>query len=59
MSHKSGFTEKSLIANLKYSGYCQVVSKTRSSEFDLWALATVNEWREKDIKELAIKYFPN
>ena len=58
MSHKSGFTENSLLTNLKYSGYCQVVSKTRSSEFDIWALATVQELPVEDIKKLAVKYFP-
>ncbi|AIQ98264.1 methyltransferase domain-containing protein [Prochlorococcus sp. MIT 0801] len=58
MAHKCGFTEKVLIKVLQKSGFCQVISQTRSSEFDIWALATCKEWQEKDIKSLAIDLFP-
>ena len=58
MAHKCGFTEKALINVLKHSGFPQIMSKTRSSEFDIWALATCNLWNTESLKELAIELFP-
>ena len=58
MAHKCGFTEKVLINVLKQSGFSQIISKTRSSEFDIWALATCNLWNNESLTELAIELFP-
>ena len=58
MAHKCGFTEKALISVLQQAGFLQVMSKTRPSEFDIWALATCSEWNIENIKSTAIKFFP-
>ena len=58
MAHKCGFTAKVLVDVLRQSGLTQVICKTRSSEFDIWALATSNQWKEKTLKQLAIDLFP-
>ena len=59
MSHRSGFTEKVLNANLQQVGFAAVVSGTRGyPAYDLWALASKEATSEEQIDALAEAHFP-
>lgn len=59
MAHRCGFTEKVLVGTLRSSGFKQVVSLTRPAHFDLWALATVEEWTEDALRSAAVALLPS
>lgn len=58
MAHRCGFTLNVLLATLQVSGYAKVVGLRRPEAFDLWALATVADMGDDQIKALAEKFFP-
>jgi len=58
MAHRCGFTEKVLIACLQQAGFAQVASFTRPECFDIWALATCQEWSQERLMEMAQEFLP-
>jgi SAM-dependent methyltransferase len=58
MAHRCGFNEASLDATLRQAGFAQVVTMGRPPAFDLWALATVEEWPEESLGEAALTLLP-
>lgn len=59
MAHRCGFTQKVLIGTLQASGFAQVASKSREHPFyDLWAVATVSQKTEAEVRQLAAEHFP-
>jgi predicted SAM-dependent methyltransferase len=58
MAHRTGFTEKVLIAMLQEAGFVGVASMTRPSVFDLWAIATKADVSDAQLRTLAGAHFP-
>lgn len=58
MAHRTGFNEAALQATLEAAGFTQVMAMSRPTCFDLWALATVEEWSEKDLADAALILLP-
>lgn len=58
MAHRSGFTQKVLVATLQAAGFKSVASLCRPNQFDLWALASKSERGETEIRALAAERFP-
>ncbi len=58
MSHRCGFTLKVLMGTLQDSGFAKVVGLRRAQAFDLWALASVGDVEEGEIRRLASGFFP-
>jgi hypothetical protein len=58
MAHRCGFNEGSLDATLRQADFAQVVTMSRPPAFDLWALATVEEWPEEALGEAALTLLP-
>jgi hypothetical protein len=58
MAHRTGFTEKTLIASLQVAGFMTVATMKRPQQFDLWALGTKSVVSEAQIQELAKAHFP-
>jgi ubiquinone/menaquinone biosynthesis C-methylase UbiE len=58
MAHRTGFTEKTLTANLQEAGFMTVGTMKRPHCFDLWALGTKSAVSEAQIQELAKAHFP-
>ncbi|MBI5439497.1 MAG: methyltransferase domain-containing protein [Nitrosomonadales bacterium] len=58
MAHRCGFTLKVLLGTLQAGGFAKVVGRRRPQAFDLWAVATVAEMDDAELKELARKFFP-
>lgn len=58
MAHRTGFTEKTLIATLQEAGFMTVASIKRPQHFDLWALGTKSAVSEAQIQALAKAHFP-
>lgn len=56
MSHRCGFTAKSLAFTLNSEGFASAV-QARPQNFDLWAIGAVAH-AEESLLELAAKYFP-
>ena len=59
MAHRCGFTEKVLVGSLSAAGFTQIVSITRPAAFDLWALATTEQWPENELRYAAARMFPS
>jgi predicted SAM-dependent methyltransferase len=57
MSHRSGFTERTLREALLTSGFPSVATSCRPRAFDLWALASKSKRAESELRALAEKYF--
>ena len=58
MSHRSGFTLKTLINSLQYYGFKSVAGARREANFDLFCLASKKELSENEIRILAKDHFP-
>lgn len=58
MAHRCGFDEATLDATLRQGGFPQVVTMSRPHAFDLWALATMEEWPEESLGDAALSLFP-
>lgn len=58
MAHRTGFTEKTLIAALQAAGFVGVASMSRPAVFDLWAVATKAEVSDDGLHALAAAHFP-
>jgi hypothetical protein len=56
MSHRCGFTRKTLHATLQAAGFTSVA--TFASSFSLWALASKSVRTEEEMRELAAQHFP-
>lgn len=59
MAHRCGFTEKVLVGSPSAAGFTQIVSITRPAAFDLWALATTEQWPENELRYAAARMFPS
>jgi len=59
MAHRCGFTERVLRGTLAASGFQSVVSTRRIAAFDLWAVASVPQLTESEMRRLAGEHFPN
>ena len=58
MSHRSGFTLKTLIGTLRHSGFATAAGLRREKHFDLFCLATKSKTPEDDLRALAKEHFP-
>ncbi len=59
MAHRCGFTQKVLTGTLQHFGFTSIAATRRGHPyFDLWALATVQQMAEADMRELALAHFP-
>ena len=58
MSHRSGFTLKTLIGTLRHFGFAAVAGLRREANFDLFCLATKNKPPEAELQALANAHFP-
>lgn len=60
MAHRCGFTEKVLTGTLRVAGFATVATIARgfSPFFDLWAVASVAERSEVQMRMLASSHFP-
>lgn len=58
MAHRCGFTLKVLMGTLQDSGFGKVVGHRRPQAFDLWALASVCEVEDGEIRRSAGGFFP-
>lgn len=59
MAHRCGFTEQVLVSTLQAARFASIVSTSRSSAFDLWAIACKSEKSEDELRELARQHFPS
>ena len=58
MSHRSGFTEKTLLGTTRHFGFKSFVSLRREAQYDLFLLATKENRTEAELTELARAHFP-
>ena len=58
MSHRSGFTRKTLIETFKHFDFKSVAGSRREAYFDLFCLASKKELSEKELIALAKSHFP-
>ena len=58
MSHRSGFTQKTLIGTFKHFGFKSVAGARREAYFDLFCLASKKELPEEELIALAKSHFP-
>jgi protein O-GlcNAc transferase len=58
MAHKTGFTEKTLVAALQANGFSSIASKRRKAGLDLWAIACKTPIDKSTLRELANKTLP-
>ena len=58
MSHRSGFTQKTLIGTFKHFGFESVAGARREEYFDLFCLASKKKLREDELIGLAKQHFP-
>ena len=58
MAHRSGFTEKVLIATLQAAGFVGIASMARPEVFDLWVVATKSDVPDATLRALAAEHFP-
>ena len=59
MAHRTGFTESSIRAALQEAGFAMIATKRREAAFDLWILASKSPMPQADMRELALRHFPN
>jgi len=58
MAHRCGFDEPTLKATLAEGGFAHVLTMSRPGAFDLWALATLEEWPDKHLCDAARALLP-
>ena len=58
MAHRCGFTRDVLIQVFQQSGFAQCAARQRPPQFDLWALATKQEWPNDQLQAAAAQYIP-
>lgn len=59
MSHRTGFTRKTLSAKLREAGFKSVMLARRAAPyFDLWGIASVSEMTEDAMRAIAKEHFP-
>lgn len=59
MAHHCGFTQKVMVGTLQGAGFAKVAAKRRPHPYyDLWALATMSNMPEAEIRALAALHFP-
>ena len=58
MSHRSGFTQKTLIGTFKHFGFESVAGASREQYFDLFCLASKRKLPEEELLALARAHFP-
>lgn len=58
MSHRSGFTQKTLIGTFEHFGFKSVAGLRREAGFDLFCLASKKELAENELITLAKAHFP-
>ena len=58
MSHRTGFTQKSLADTFRGLGFESVASARRRSRFDLFCLASKEKLSQEELMSLAKKHFP-
>ena len=58
MSHRSGFTQKTLIGTFKHFGFESVAGARREKYFDLFCLASKKKLPEDELVNLAKQHFP-
>ena len=58
MSHRSGFTRKTLIGTFKHFGFESVAGARREAYFDLFSLASKKKLPEDELLSLAKAHFP-
>lgn len=58
MSHRSGFTTKTLIGTFQHHGFKSVAGVRREKYFDLFCLASKKELPEDELRALARMHFP-
>ena len=59
MAHRCGFTQKVLDGTLRGAGFVTVATMARAAPyFDLWALASVSNRPEQEMRELAAQHLP-
>ena len=58
MAHRCGFTRDVLIQVFQQSGFAQCAARQRPPHFDLWALATKQEWPNDQLQAAAAQYIP-
>ncbi len=59
MSHRSGFTEKTLRGTFEQAGFLSVASMRRERHFDLFCLASKKQLKDTDLMQLAKSHFPS
>ncbi len=59
MCHKTGFTKKTLTAYFMNAGFETIATLSRSSNFDLWGLATKAKTDKEVLLTIANNYFPS
>lgn len=47
-----------MLFGLREEGFAQVLTMSRPPAFDLWALATLEEWPEEDLGDATLTLFP-
>jgi predicted SAM-dependent methyltransferase len=59
MAHRSGFTQKVLLAQFQLAGFTSIAAIRRPHPFyDLWVLASVEQRTEVEMQELAQSHLP-
>jgi len=59
MAHRCGFTQKVLGGSLHYAGFVRVaISRREHSCYDLWAVATLQDHGDDELRALATAHFP-
>lgn len=59
MAHHCGFTQKVMVGTLQGAGFAKVAVKRRPHPYyDLWALATMRDLPEDEVRALAVQHFP-
>ena len=58
MAHRCGFDEPTIKATLEEVGFAHVATLSRPEAFDLWALATLEEWPEENLCDAALTLLP-
>ena len=58
MAHRCGFTESVLRDTLVAAGFSSVATMRRPNHYDLWAVASVSELSEMDLRCIATAHFP-
>jgi len=58
MSHRSGFTQKTLIGTFRHFGFKSIAGARREAHFDLFCLASKKKLPEDELLNLSRSHFP-